>query len=143
MSKPTIKLFGNEYPLVAPPEFDLGELCDCENHFHASFDNDLIDARKLASILYVSTRRVDPKITPGFVLGLGPEELAEIQKALEQWQGDDAGPPESPGASSSERQRSEPSSSDEPATRSEPSQSSSGSRSSETSAKSPSEMSPV
>ena len=123
---------GKTYPIILPPEFSLQELCDGENHFGASFDTDSMDARKLASILYVSIHRIDRSVTPAAVLGLDATELAEINEQFVTAQEADASPPaEGP---SSEPELSEAGSNDEPDTGSVFGLSSTGSPFSEASA---------
>lgn len=94
-SSPKFTLFGKEYPLVGPSDFSLGELCDAENYFGADFGDEDVSARKLAAILYTSVRRVDATVKPEHVRAMTAEDLAEVQKALEEWQGDQRPPAES------------------------------------------------
>lgn len=81
-----LQIFGKRYPLVTPPEFTMGELVACENEFGAGFDSDTIDARKLASILFVSVRRVEPSFSAAAVLNLTADELREINEAVAAYQ---------------------------------------------------------
>lgn len=95
MEKAHVELHGRKFPLVGPGEFTLGELCDCEIHFGASFGDASMDARKLASVLYISVRRVDPTVQVDDVRNLTGEQLAKVGENLQRWQQeDDDGPPE-------------------------------------------------
>ncbi len=85
----TFKLYGAEYPLIAPPDFDFGELVDCENLFGATFDNDDMDARRMASIIYVSVRRVDQTFTVATLRKLGRAERDEIDESIRAWARED------------------------------------------------------
>lgn len=85
----TFKLYGVEYPLIAPNDFELGELVDCENLFGARFDEDELDSRRLASILYVSVRRVEPTFTVANLRKLGRDERAEINASIMAWAQED------------------------------------------------------
>lgn len=90
-----VELHGRKFPLIGPGEFTLGELCDCEVHFGASFGDTSMDARKLASVLYISVRRVDATVTVDDVRNLTGAQLEQVGKQLEKWQQEgDAGPPE-------------------------------------------------
>lgn len=90
----TFKLYGVEYPLVAPPDFDFGELVDCENLLGARFDSDDMDTRRLASIIYVSVRRVDQSFTIATLRKLGRAERDEIDASIMEWaREDDAADP--------------------------------------------------
>lgn len=90
-----VELHGRRFPLVGPGEFTLGELCDCEMHFGASFGDATLDARKLASVLYISVRRNDATVTPDDVRNLTGAQLEAVGEQLNRWQEEgDAGPPE-------------------------------------------------
>lgn len=95
MAQAHVTLHGTKYPIVAPGEFDLGELNDCENFFNATFNDEEINSRKLSAILYVSAHRVNPAVTPKDIRSLKAEELAAINEELERWQAeeDDGSPP--------------------------------------------------
>jgi hypothetical protein len=88
----TFTLYGVDYPLVAPNDFELGELVDCENLFGARFDEDELDSRRLASILYVSVRRVEPTFTLANLRKLGRDERAEINASIAAWAKEDDEP---------------------------------------------------
>lgn len=90
-----VELHGRKFPLVGPGDFTLGELCDCEIHFGASFGDASMDARKLASVLYISVRRVDATVSVDDVRGLTGSQLEKVGEQLAKWQEDDAGPPDS------------------------------------------------
>lgn len=94
MAAAQVELHGKKFPLVGPGEFTLGELCDCEVHFGASFGDASMDARKLASVLYISVRRVDGTVTVDDVRNLTGTQLEKVGEQLSKWQEDDAGPPE-------------------------------------------------
>ena len=90
-----VELHGRRFPLVGPGEFTLGELCDCETHFGASFGEATLDARKLASVLYISVRRNDSTVTPDDVRNLTGAQLEAVGEQLNRWQEEgDASPPE-------------------------------------------------
>ena len=91
-----VELHGRKFPLIGPGEFTLGELCDCEVHFGASFGDASMDARKLASVLYISVRRVDATVTVDDVRNLTGAELEKVGEQLTKWQQQegDASPPE-------------------------------------------------
>lgn len=92
-----VELHGRRFPLVGPGEFTLGELCDCEMHFGASFGDSSMDARKLASVLYISVRRQDATVTVDDVRNLTGDQLEAVGEQLKRWQGEsDARPPELP-----------------------------------------------
>ena len=99
MEKAHVELHGRKFPLVGPGEFTLGELCDCEIHFGASFGDATMDARKLASVLYISVRRVDATVQVDDVRNLTGDQLARVGENLQRWQqeGDDGPPAQQPG----------------------------------------------
>ena len=111
--KAHVKLNGKDYPLVGPSEFTLGDLVDCENHFGASYGTDVMDARKLAGVLYISVRRVDATVQPSDLRNLTGAQIEEIGQQLAKWQTeDDAGPPPQEPAPSESENASNGSSSD-------------------------------
>lgn len=80
-----------QYPI--PTEFDLGELCDMEQHFGVVFDEDAKPSvRQTAATLWIAVRRVEPHVRPEQIRALPMHELERITAEIADDEAGDGDP---------------------------------------------------